>query len=1207
MSWYVKTYKSVKLFFKKFLINKLKLKREKAGFVILMTCLIIPVALYCIMMAVNYTQIYSVHLKMRRALLQAAFEVSKNINPANSYKEGSTHYNQMLLLAETAFINALGARLSGISNEYLAVNSYTLKTSDRENLYQSVNDSGAKILNMEQLGFVAISSLARYLKLKNSHDFEIKSCTCEKGNNSLNIYDIDKWTFPLYPASESTGFKDEAYLNDRWEVARAYKHAVNWNCNIEVIIPGDGSLSLSQPGLMLRSKRIMVNKKRYPRDISIPLGYGSSTKLGYFKLQIVRSDGRITIRTSCPYTFLKTDLAGSSLEKVNIGRTLSIPTSINSKVDLALAVPLHRVNKLKTAISKFIKRFDTNGMQIALIPYSGSVVAPGSFSSNNWLAVYKPKFYKTKEMEVRDSYSIRFEIHNTLIGQCLREYTYAKKISDYNGCSDEEKEVCSKHLQMEEEFLYYPSIKHYFMYTRGNYGVGTKKITNTALLREGFSNNAELTGIFVSNAGTGWRTIKDLSYLVAANVEVNGRPLAIAHTPMFCSVCGSPKFSNSSCGNCGSGSSKIMPSFYSYGNLGHISSKEFFILDSVFNDVNISFQTMTAGIDDLSPTGCKFLKTNDAKRIALRHIYLTVDASGIHVLATENPMEQLMSKAMLLQSVNFNQNTFNIYLVNGISISPTSQFINSRHYLAWHLNTFDSVGFSAPLESTSITDITNALKGSGGLQRLCENASIVVYDGCDCKEEEVVKEIRCLNVPPYTCVNKDLSLSEVSSDTYQDLAYSTPKHVVVTGGCPTEDAFINKKELASACLNGYLQHEVFYNLMDDFGIDKKELKIDDVTSSMDGMLKITINKVSNAVTPESLINKVCNTLNISETSFKIYNNGTLKSGDSNAKNAVYLTVIRDGEPTNMLYPALSVRDLYHSSAKDISTSRDSKLFTEQIPNTTKIMYPTTDTTDMTYNEMLDTEIIGPPRFVFWQLNNKPCLGAFGNLTNVGGWKNLQNDAEYRTGGLFCRTVPSQLDTHAYEMRFLSGDVMDLAFYVLMLSDTYEKSNFQYLGLVWAARALNYNNRAMYAGSKDMVRPDSVSKKVLIFIATSPNAFADNELTSLGFLNDNGDAVLNNSSYNLTIGENNKPEEVLDKRTAMVIENIKNEMPDCDLYAISYNVNQENTNVESISPSIKNLAGNKFSSVLSEDQFDAVLTKIADDVLAESGRIISIVE
>lgn len=1200
----------------KFLLSKfhesfkraVSLKKSGNGFVILMTILILPVALYCILLAVNYMQIYSVHLKVRRALLASAYEVAMIVNRRTTYDSSSAEYRTAMLLAEETFINALGAQLNGVSNEQVSMLKYSLSTSSSGNIYKSINSTSSKKIDYDRLQFVATSVLSRLVKLKGATEFVLKSCACEKGEEGSEKFDDDKWIFSLYPASESTGFRDANYLGERWEKSSTYTHSVLWNCKFEFMIPGNARIEYNDPVFNLNASRVMVKKRRYQRDADIDLGYGAKTRLSRFSLSIKhdRDNKRINIRTACQYTFQRNDLSGTSNVNVDVGRTIAVPTSAGKAVDIAIALPIQKISKIKDKIVKFIKRFDSEGVQIALVPYSGSVVAPKFFKDQGWIAVYKPQSYKAKEIEIKDSYSMKFEIHNSLLPRCLKDFKYAKKITDYNGCPKEYKEVCSRHHIIGTEFLYYPSIRHFYAPTsKSSYPQGVSKWQSGNFLNLPVSSpTTELNVKYVPSAGRALQNLNGISYLLVGNIQVAGSPIAISHSARYCANCGAPCFNNAPCSVCGKSSSNALPSFYSSGNLATISMSDFASL-SASNVSDSAFDSMSAAIDDTSPTGCKWLGKNDGKTVALTNVYVGVDGNGLHVLATELPESALESKQGInkLGDVNSGNDNYAVYLVPGGSgsVSPANSFLNSKHYIFWNINTFDNVMPDSPVTG-DVASITAALNSQSNLKNICANAKVVVYDGCNCTEKEVVKEIRCQSSKPYMCANKMLDQENPSESAYPELVFKTPKYLEVTGECPTEGDEMSQSELAEACLEGYVKHELFYSILDELGIDKANLAIDISGSSMSDTVKIEIKKVSVVNTPEHILDMVTTALRAPTSSFRLYKNNVLTNGvygNKDAQSSVYVSTVKNGDSAKMLYPGLSVSELYHSTAK--TPGQDSPLYTAFVPNTYKIMYPTATGESMMYDEELDTSIKGPPIVRVFALNNKPCIGTHGNLTNIGGWGDLTAATDFSTSKLLCRTIPEPLDTHSYEMRELTSNVVDTAFYTSLMVDTVEKSSFQYLGLVWAARFINYDNVTMYATRDDKVRGNA--KKVIVFIATTGDNFADNELTSLGLSKDNSDAVLNDSEYNITIGKDKRPVDILTKRAKKVIDNIQSAMPECAIYPISYN--EEGADI--LNPTIRNFNLDKPGIASSPDELDALLTGIADQVLLDIDSNIKILE
>lgn len=1193
-----------------YLFRRIKLKHRNAGFVMMMSCFLLPAALYCILIAVNYTQIYAVHVKIRRALLEAAFEAGRVVNVDGNYSEGSDDFNDVLLVAEKAFVNALGARLSGVGNKDFNMYEYRLITSADENVYISSNESLSEDINLNKLAFIATSNLARIARIIKAHSFEVKSCECYSGEHKITSEEADKWVFPVYPASENTGFRDPIYLNDRWEKAEVFTHNVQWHCVLNFLTPDRAIVQYNDPIFGLQSRRITVRKKTYPRHVKIPLGHGASTQLANFKLTIVKGEKSIKIRTECPYTFFKFDIRGTVSETVGMGRTISVPTKSGVDMDIAIAVPLHKISHIKDSIVKFIKRFDIDGVQMALVPYSSSVAAPLVFKERGWIATYKPRTYRAKEAKIDDAYSIKFQLHNSFLTQCPKTFKYPKKISDYNGCPEQYKEVCSKHHIIGKEFLYYPSIKHYYMPTlTRRFQVQRGEVRNVDLLSAAFFTDPtkSISVNIVNNAGSGWQTLKDATYLVINNVTVGGVAIAVSHASYYCPVCGSPKFPNFACPVCNGSSGTWMPAFYSCGNLSNVHENEFFAQADGYNATTVAFDLMSAAIDEASPTGCKWLKEDQGRSIALPNIYVAVDLTGIHVLATEDPEPTIAARggANLIKKVPLNGVNFTITYVpgDGAAISPSGVFLQSKHYVFWHLNTFDSIGLKEPI-GQGVPEVVNALSTNADLENLCYGAMIVVYDGCNCTEKEVIREIRCSEVAPYSCANKMLDEDgNPNAEEYPTLAFTTPQHLDVEGECPTEDGELSPHELAQACLEGYIKHEVFYPIMDELGIEHDDLILDNAGSAMDGVVKVEIKKVAVSTVPETIVQKVASAIGASITTFQVIRDGSQVEdfGGGDALNKVTIRTIRGTAESTMLYPGLSVQDLYHSYAR--TSNLDTQLYRDYLPDTYKLMYPTMNTTTMEYDETKDTSIIGPQAMQFWALNNRPCIGTHGNLTNIGGWGALEKDLDFDTRELVCRTLSEPLDTHGYEMRVLTKEVMDLAFYVSLFSDTTERSNFQYLGLVWAARMINYENLMMYGGLDYRVRPDERSKKVIVFIATNYDEFSDNELTNLGLLKDDGDAVLNDSKQNKAL-DGEKPYEALARKASIVVSNIHAVMPDCKIYPISYT---DGTGAKILDEAIRNSKDEDPPVANTSGEFDTLLMGIADKILADADTKVTILD
>lgn len=1187
-------YKKIKKF--------LALKDSNKGFVMIVTCLMLPIAMYCILVALNYAQMYSINVKIRKALLKSAFEVSKVIKITGNYSDTlSTDYVEVFNIANKAFVNAIGGQVQAMQGDPIIMQRCTLDTSKGVNNLVSSNISSSEVINESQMSFIASSALLKSIRISGNGDFEIKACKCDVGNVMTDNIMLNKWIFYIYPASQATGFEDPTFLDNRWVQSNSYVTSIKWNCLLDFVVP-KGTFIINSSPFKIDYTDIEVPTKQYSRKAKIKLGYGSYLNLSDFNLVIGKKNNRIHIRVECPFTFIKTDINRQKNETVKVYREISVPRIHNAAIDMAIAVPLHKISSIKDKIANFIKRFNLNGVQISIIPYSSSVVAPETFRGNGWIRSRRLNYVPVKEVEIGDNYAIKFIINNQYFRNCARSFKYAKRILDRESCSEEDKEVCSKHQIIGDELLYYPSIKHYYMKAKNNsYKTGASKITTGDLFNS--SNLIVLPDVelnVISKASTPeWLEIPDNSYLILNDVKINSYPIIISNSISYCTICGYPKFSGP-CLHCGGGDDRIMSHFYSSGNYSNIANSDFIESGNSYDANEIAYKNMTTMLDNKSPAGCKLLKKEDGRLVYFKNIYIAINQNGIHILATEFPESGIENsgKAELFS----NESGCNFWIINssnGLSvISPSNNFINSDFYIYWNVNSFSTIGLDSSFNG-KLEGVSSALKTKAFLKNIADNAKSIVFKGCNCSEVQIEREIRCMKNVPYVCVNQELNSDVIDKESFTELAYTTPKFYDIIGGCEAEMAELSQEELAKACLNGYIKYTMFYRIMDMLDIDKKYLVLNTSSSKMDGDLVVEISKVKGSIAYRLILEKISN-FGIPENSFQLFINNELndKYGGSSAKNKAYITRLSDGEPSKLLYPGLTVKDLYHSAGK--KGIRDESLYQSNVPNTNKIMYPVSDDGTMDYDETLDTSIDGPPEMTFWALNNRPCIGTHGNLTNVGGWDYiLSKDYNFSTATLTCRTAPEVLDTHSYEMRMLSQDIMDAAFYVSLMQDTNEGSCFQYLGLVWAARMINFKNVKMYANCPDgLVRDGEETKKVIVFIATKTDNFVEDELTSLGLSKDDGDALLNNSMKNSAIKEEDLRVGLTNK-AKMVKDNIKKHMPECILYTISYQ--------GGLSKAISSFEGLEDYEANDPEQLDDILHQIANNILADSSKSITIIE
>lgn len=409
-------------------LSKLEFNYKKAGFVLVMTCFILPIAVYCIFIALNYSQMYAIHTKVRRALLDAAVAVAREIHVNADNSAESAEHTRLLILAENAFIDGLDVSLGGGGSVASEVPQFTLTLRDLKtknySRYSVSAKEGEPTFFADQVKTNVASIFANSFHSKDIYDFEIVDLYCDVDKaTGTQVAKIGEWEVGKGPGycRKKDGDDHNFDCGEKFDI---FKNEITWKCGLKVNLRSSkneskdifikrnigssnvvGNFNVSGPVFVKNS--LVMGGQRYPGDRTIKLGHGATTKLrgkGANDEKFTLSISGDRILTSCKYTFVKTDVTGAVKETVTSRRIIKVGGGTNRRVDLAIAVPLHEIEQeklpeepddpenakkkesVKDKIAKFIKRINVGNVHVGIVPYSSSVVAPENFptSSVKW-------------------------------------------------------------------------------------------------------------------------------------------------------------------------------------------------------------------------------------------------------------------------------------------------------------------------------------------------------------------------------------------------------------------------------------------------------------------------------------------------------------------------------------------------------------------------------------------------------------------------------------------------------------------------------------------------------------------------------------------------------------------------------------------------------------------------------------------------------